>query len=93
MFVFINPAESSSKLTRVNWEMAQKEIAEAKGFSVKNKHLTKGKRKILNKIIIKIDHKLIYSARIGTKISVNYGNLPLITVIYGNFIKNLAFYY
>lgn len=42
MFVFINPAKVNPKEPRITWEIAQNEIAEAKGFSVKNKSLTKG---------------------------------------------------
>lgn len=42
MFVFINPAKQNPQEKKITWDMAQNEIAEAKGFSVKNTSLTKG---------------------------------------------------
>ncbi len=49
MYVFINPKKSTLNEPRVTWEEAQKEIAEAKGFSLKDKSLTTGEI-ILSKI-------------------------------------------
>lgn len=53
MFVFINPAKqaASKEPIRISWEMAQKEIAEAKGFSVKNSSLTKDQQAIQEEIV------------------------------------------
>lgn len=42
MFVFINPAKQNPKEKKITWEMAQNEIAEAKGYSLKNSSFTKG---------------------------------------------------
>lgn len=42
MFVFINPSKQSAKDKKITWEIAQNEIAEAKGFSLNNTSLTKG---------------------------------------------------
>ena len=47
MYVFINPKDAAPIEPKVTWNEAQKEIAAAKGFSVKDTSLTKG---ILKKI-------------------------------------------
>jgi kinesin family protein 1 len=43
LHVFVDPRKQVNKEQRVTWEMAQKELAEARGFAVKNTSLTKGK--------------------------------------------------
>lgn len=43
LHVFIDPRKQVNKEQRVTWEVAQKELAEARGFAVKNTSLTKGK--------------------------------------------------
>ena len=42
MYVFINPKDAAPNEPKVTWNEAQKEIAAAKGFSVKETSLTKG---------------------------------------------------
>lgn len=42
MYVFINPKDAAPNEPKVTWNEAQKEIAAAKGFSVKDTSLTKG---------------------------------------------------
>lgn len=51
MFVFINPVKQDAKEKRITWELAQNEIAEAKGFSLKNTSLTKEQQMIQEEII------------------------------------------
>ena len=51
MYIFINPKQAKPNEPRVTWEMAQKEIAEAKGFSTKNAGLTKEEQIIQEQII------------------------------------------
>jgi kinesin family member 1 len=51
MYIFINPKQAKKNEPRVTWEMAQKEIAEAKGFSTKNTELTKEEQIIQEQII------------------------------------------
>ena len=51
MYVFINPKQAAQNEPRVTWEMAQKEIAEAKGFSTKNTELSKEEQIIQEQII------------------------------------------
>ena len=41
MYVFINPRKQAENEPKVTWEMAQKEIAQAKGFSL-NTNLSRG---------------------------------------------------
>jgi hypothetical protein len=43
MYVYINPKKSTPNEPRVSWEEAQKEIAEVKGFLLKDKSLTTGR--------------------------------------------------
>ncbi len=43
MYVFINPKDAAPNEPKVTWNEAQKEIAAAKGFSVKDSSLSKGK--------------------------------------------------
>ncbi len=42
LYVFINPKESTGNEMKFTYEMAQAEIAEAKGFKLRNTTLTKG---------------------------------------------------
>lgn len=51
IYVFIHPQKQRGNEPRVTWEMAQKEIAEAKGFSSSNKMLTKEQIIVQEKII------------------------------------------
>ncbi|CAF0814643.1 unnamed protein product, partial [Brachionus calyciflorus] len=51
MYVFINPVKSDPKEKRITWENAQKEIAEAKGYSSQNTSLTKEQKEIQEEII------------------------------------------
>ncbi len=51
MYIFINPKQAKPNEPTVTWEMAQKEIAEAKGFSTKNAGLTKEEQIIQEQII------------------------------------------
>lgn len=51
MYVFINPIKAESKAKQISWEQAQKEIAEAKGYSTKNTTLTKEQKFIQEEII------------------------------------------
>lgn len=51
MYVFINPAKADTKERQITWEEAQKEIAEAKGYSTKNSTLSKEQKLIQEEII------------------------------------------
>lgn len=65
MYVFINPKQQTQNEKKITWELAQKEIAEAKGYSSKNSSLTKGFTKflgvlkILNHFLFPKDQKAI----------------------------------
>lgn len=49
--MFVNPSKQSPKEKKITWELAQNEIAEAKGFSLKNTSLTKEQQLIQEEII------------------------------------------
>lgn len=42
LYIFVNPKEADGSEKKFTYEMAQAEIAEAKGFKLRNTSLTKG---------------------------------------------------
>jgi pSer/pThr/pTyr-binding forkhead associated (FHA) protein len=43
LYIFVDPKKQVNKEQQVSWETAQKELAEARGFKLKNTSLSKGK--------------------------------------------------